>query len=125
MAQGDFWADQDNANRTIQILKSLKSQRDPVVRFEQGLRDLTEFLGLSDNDQASLEQLTKDLSALEKSFGELEIKRLFGGPEDIKHAIVAIHSGAGGTESCDWTEMLLRMYRRWADSHGYVTEMID
>ena len=126
MAQGDFWADQDSANRTIQILKSLKSQRDPVVQFEQGLRELTEFLELTDSsDLASLDHLAKDLAALEKSFGQLEIKRLLGGPEDIKHAIVAIHSGAGGTESCDWTEILLRMYRRWADSHGYVTEMID
>lgn len=125
MAQGDFWADQDNANKTILILKSLKSQRDPIAQFEHSLKDLTEFLELSDNDQASLDHLAKDLASLEKSFNQLEIKRLLGGPEDFKHAIIAIHSGAGGTESCDWTEILLRMYRRWADSHGYVTETID
>ncbi|MBI4341025.1 MAG: peptide chain release factor 2 [Candidatus Omnitrophica bacterium] len=126
MAQSDFWSDQERANRTIQTLKALKSQRDPIVQFEAGLRDLTELLELtSTDDQASMGHLTTDLAGLERQFGQLEIKRLLGGDADAKHAIVAIHSGAGGTESCDWTQMLLRMYRRWADDHGFVTEMID
>jgi len=126
MAQADFWSDQDRANQTIQRLKALKSQRDPVLHFQQGLRDLTELLELTDaGDQASLSHLTKDLTDLEQRFSRLEVKRLLGGEVDAKHAIVAVHSGAGGTESCDWTQMLLRMYRRWADDHGCAVEMID
>jgi len=126
MAQGDFWSDQDRANRTIQTLKSLKAQRDPVEQFQRGLHDATELLTLVEpDDHASLEHLTKDIARLEAQLNQLEIQRLLGGDIDSKNAIFAIHSGAGGTESCDWAEMLLRMYRRWADEHGFVTEVID
>ena len=126
MAQGDFWSDQPRANQTIQVLKSLKAQRTPIEQFEQGLRDLTELLGLTDaDDQSSLSHLAKDVTSLERLLGQLEIQRLLGDEQDSKHAILAVHSGAGGTESCDWTEMLLRMYRRWAEERGYATEIID
>ena len=126
MAQGDFWSDQDRANRTIQALKGLKAQRDPVLQFQQGLTDASELLQLTDpTDLASLAQLSKVVAALEEQMGQLEVKRLLGAEADPKHAILSVHSGAGGTESCDWTEMLLRMYRRWAEEHGYGAEVID
>jgi len=126
MAAGDFWSDQDRANRTIQTLKGLKAQRDPILQFQQGLADLTEFLSLTEaDDDASITSLAKDLAALERQLEALELKRLLGGEVDVKHAILAVHSGAGGTESCDWTQMLLRMYRRWAEDHGFATEVID
>ena len=126
MAQGAFWSDQVRANQTIQALKALKAQRDPALQFEQGLRDLTELLGLTDaNDRASLDHLAHDLATLEAQCERLEIQRLLGGEVDNRSAILAVHSGAGGTESCDWTQMLLRMYRRWADERGFTTEAID
>ncbi len=126
MAQGDFWSDQARANQTIQTLKALKTQRAPIEQFQQGLHDLTELLHLTDaGDQASLQQLAKDLGALERSFGQLEIQRMLGADVDSKNAILAVHSGAGGTESCDWAQMLFRMYRRWADERGFATEVID
>jgi peptide chain release factor 2 len=126
MGQGDFWSDQAKANQAIQFLKALKGQRDPILQLEQGLRDFTELLELTDpNDRHSLHQLTQELAALEARFARLEIQRLLGGEVDSKNAILAVHSGAGGTESCDWTQMLLRMYRRWAEEHGLTTEVID
>ncbi len=126
MAQGDFWSDQDRANRTIQSLKALKAQRDPIIRFEHGLRDLAELVSLTPaDDHASLAQLGTDLADLERQCGQLEIQRLLGGPMDSKSAILAVHSGAGGTESCDWTQMLLRMYRRWVEERGFSTEVIE
>ena len=126
MAEGDFWSDQDRANRTIQTLKALKAQRTPIEQFQQGLHDLTELLALTDaDDRASLDHLTQDTAALETLLGRLEIQRLLGGDVDSKHAILAVHSGAGGTESCDWTQMLLRMYRRWAEERGFAAEVID
>jgi peptide chain release factor 2 len=126
MAQGDFWSDQQRANQTIQTLKVLKAQRTPIEQFTQGLRDLTELLNLTDpRDHASIEHLAQDVAALEVQFGRLEIQQLLGGELDSRHAILAVHSGAGGTESCDWAQMLLRMYRRWADEHGFATEVID
>ena len=126
MAQGDFWSDQTRANQTIQTLKTLTAQRNPIVQFELGLHDLTELVRLTDpSDQASLAQLTRDVAALEAQLGQLEIKRLLGTGVDSKHAILSIHSGAGGTESCDWAQMLLRMYRRWAEERGFSAELID
>jgi peptide chain release factor 2 len=126
MAQGDFWANQPRASQTIQTLKALKATRTPIEQFEKGLRDLAEFVSLVEPDeQTSIEHLTKDLASLETQFGRLEVQRLLGKELDIKNAILSVHSGAGGTESCDWAEMLLRMYRRWADERGFTTELID
>jgi len=126
MAEGDFWSHQEHASQTIQTLKALKAQRTPVEQFERGLRDLTELLGLTEaDDHASLAHLANDLAALESLFSQLEIHRLLGSEVDSKHAILSVHSGAGGTESCDWTQMLFRMYRRWAEERGFETEVID
>jgi peptide chain release factor 2 len=126
MAQGDFWADQDRANRTIQTLKALKSQCTPVEQCEQALKDLTELLGMTaEEDQASIAQLSQELAGLERRVADLEVRRLLGGDVDSKHAILAVHSGAGGTESCDWAQMLFRMYRRWAEERGFSAEIID
>jgi len=81
MAQGDFWSDQDRANRTIQTLKGLKVQRDPVEQFQRGLHDATELLTLVEpDDHASLEHLTKDITHLEVQLNQLEIQRLLGDP---------------------------------------------
>ena len=126
MAQGDFWSDQSRANQTIQTLKALKAKRTPAEQFEKGLRDLAELLNVIDpDDHASLAHLAQDLTTLEGGFGRIEIQRLLGGDFDDKNAILSVHSGAGGTESCDWAQILLRMYRRWADEHGLSTEVID
>ena len=126
MAAGDFWADQERANKVIQTLKGLKAQHQPILQFQQALSDATELLELIDPaDEPSLAQLAQDLAGLEQQFGQLEIKRLLGNEMDAKHAILAVHSGAGGTESCDWTQMLLRMYRRWAEERGFAAEVID
>ena len=126
MAQGDFWANQDRANRTIQALKGLRAQRTPIELLEHGLRDATELLGLTDSDDyASLTHLATDIASLETQLDQLEVQRLLGGDMDSRHAILSVHSGAGGTESCDWTQMLLRMYRRWAEERGCATELID
>ncbi len=126
MAQGDFWANQDRANKTIQALKGLRAQRTPIELLEHGLRDATELLDLTDSDDhASLTHLTTDIASLTTQLDQLEVQRLLGGDMDSRHAILSVHSGAGGTESCDWTQMLLRMYRRWAEERGCATEVID
>lgn len=126
MAKGDFWADQERANQAVKTLKALKAQRDPIEQFRRGLNELTEFLTLVDpNDHASLEHLAGELTSLETQLAQLEIRRLLSEELDQNDAIVSIHSGAGGTESCDWVRMLLRMYRRWADERGFATELID
>ena len=126
MADGQFWADQAKAQQTVQTLKSLKARLTPIDAFQQGFHDVEELLTLVDGqDAASLEQLGRDLTTLEAQLSQLEIQRLLGAEDDPRNAILSVHSGAGGTESCDWTEMLLRMYRRWAEERGYDAELID
>ena len=126
MAQSDFWSDQERAGQTIQTLKALKSQRTPVEQFERDLNDTIELLTILDpTDTVSLDQMERDLSVLEGQYERLEIQRFLGQPVDRKDAIVAIHSGAGGTESCDWTQMLLRMYQRWGEQRGLGCQIID
>ena len=126
MAQGNFWSNQDEANTTIAALKTLKAQRVPIESFQRGLTDVEELLPLTDpTDSASLDQLAKELDSLDRQVDQLEIQRLLGEPTDARDAIVAIHAGAGGTESCDWAQMLLRMYRRWADERQLSTQVID
>jgi len=126
MGQSDFWSDSERANQTVLALKSLKAQRDPLEQFQHALHDLTELLSLVDaEDQASITQLTQEMVSLETQHERLALHRWLGGEDDRKHAILAIHSGAGGTEACDWAQMLLRMYRRWAEEHGCATEVIE
>ncbi len=126
MAEADFWSDQTKAQQTVQTLKSLKGQLAPIEAFQHSLRDVGELLSLTDpHDTPSLQQLDQELTNLEAQFGKLEIQRLLGAEDDARNAILSIHSGAGGTESCDWAQMLLRMYQRWAEEKGYATQLID
>jgi peptide chain release factor 2 len=126
MGEGTFWNDQANAQASVQTLKSLKARLLPADTFQQSLHDAEELLPLvDDHDTASLKQLSVDLAKLEQQLEQLEIQRLLGGEQDEKSAILSIHAGAGGTESCDWAQMLLRMYRRWAEEKGYETQLID
>ena len=83
MAAGDFWSDQERANKTIQALKGLKAQYHPILQFQQGLTDAAELLALTDPaDEPSLGELAKDLAGLEQQLGRLEVKRLLGGDLD-------------------------------------------
>ena len=126
MAESQFWTDQSSAQQQIQALTALKARHAPIVAFQRGLHDVEELLTLVDpHDSTSLEQLAKDLTHLEHQLEQLELQRLLGSEQDPRDAIVSIHAGAGGTESCDWAQMLLRMYRRWAEEQHYNTELID
>ena len=76
-------------------------------------------------DAASLSEVEREVASLGATLDRLELSMLLGGEHDARNAIVSIHAGAGGTESQDWVEMLLRMYLRWAETHGYRTEVVD
>jgi len=110
----------------MQDLKRLKNQVGPFRALEShclemvGLLDITE-----DSDQASLKHLEEETAALEKKVELLEFQKLLSGLTDPNSAILSINAGAGGTESCDWASMLLRMYNRWADDRGYRVQMVD
>ena len=92
-----------------------------------GLNDADELLSLAveEDDESTIGEVADDLESLEQRIAGLEFRRMFGGEMDDSNAFVDIQSGAGGTEAQDWAEMMLRMYLRWADSHGFQAEVIE
>ena len=125
MSQAGFWDNQDTANKVLRDLKYLKSIVEPLDDNARKINDLCELAELSSEDDELLNQLAGELTKLEKDVNDLETKSLLSGEFDNNNAILSINAGAGGTESCDWSNMLLRMYMRWADAKGFKVESID
>lgn len=126
MARSDFWQDTQAANQVLKNLKSLKVICDPWHKQANRLKEIEELLCLCEgSDSAFLAQLGEDLKELEGELRSLEFYTLFSGDFDKCNAIISINAGAGGTESCDWASMLLRMYSRWAQAHGFDVTIID
>jgi peptide chain release factor 2 len=94
-------------------------------QYQSSLGDLAALMELQDEGEDVTSDLQEELSRLEESLSETELQTLLSGPHDRNDSIVTIHPGAGGTESQDWAEMLLRMYLRWAEKRGYRTEVTD
>jgi peptide chain release factor 2 len=92
-----------------------------------GLKDAGELLQLAieENDESTAQSVERDLAALERDVKQLEFKRMFPGQMDSHSCFLDIQSGAGGTEAQDWAQMLLRMYLRWGEQHGFKTEVVD
>lgn len=125
MASPGFWDDQDQARKVVSRLSQVKSLIEPVERLGKDITDLQELLALVDGDQAGLQEVEVELRRLESVCKKVELQRLLSRPHDDKNCFFSIHAGAGGTESCDWASMLLRMYTRFLDSEGYKYEQID
>ena len=126
MAAPGFWDRGKAAQETVEKLKSLKRIVEPFEKCEREAHEISELLGLfEESDSGSFKEIQEHLDRLEHEVGALEFQRLLSDPLDSHNAIVSINAGAGGTESCDWAEMLLRMYLRWADRHGYATRTVD
>lgn len=126
MAQGSFWNHPEDARDTIARLKQIKPIVDSWYSCHSKLQELTEYAQLlGEQDTQSLPELERDVNGLVREVDLLEFKRLLGESEDPNHAIVSINAGAGGTESCDWVSMLLRMYLRWAERKHFETQVVD
>lgn len=125
MSQSDFWNDTENSNKTLRELKYLKSVIEPFEKSVSKLTDLKELTEIAGEDQALITQIHQEISELKKEVAGLEIKSFLGGPFDRNNAILSINAGAGGTESCDWANMLLRMYTRWADNKKFKASITD
>ncbi len=125
MAMPGFWNDSTRANKIIQELKSLKFTVEPWLECQKELSGLKELADICDEDFKALNELDNYVSLLKERVEKLEFSSILSGEHDQNNAILSIHAGAGGTESCDWVAMLLRMYLRWAESRGYGLETID
>lgn len=119
----DLWGDPENAQRMMKRLSALREEIEPWQQLRQRLHDALELARLDDESlRADLEQETEHI---EKEVEQREFYAMFSGKYDRGNALLAIHAGAGGTDSQDWAEMLERMYLRWAENHGYETEILD
>lgn len=126
MAQPGFWDRGKIAQETVEKLKALRRLVEPFEKCEKETHELSELLELcGEGDTDSLKEIQEHIDRLDQEVSALEFQRLLSDPLDRHHAILSINAGAGGTESCDWAEMLLRMYLRWADRHGFTTRMVD
>ena len=123
----NFWNDSDSAQKILKKLSSLKTSLQEVEELDSRRTDLAELIELAElEDDSSLEsEIRASLDELEEQVDEWVRRSMLSGEVDSNNAIITVHSGAGGTESCDWASMLLRMYTRWAERRGYEIEIID
>ncbi len=126
-ASPDFWNDPQEARKTLKEKKRLQSEIERWREENGKLEDARILLELTqeEEDPELLEEAYQKLSTLEKDIEDMEFKRMLSGENDINNAFVTIQSGEGGTEAQDWSEMLLRMYLRWAERKGYRTQITD
>ncbi len=126
MSAPDFWQDALLSAKVVAELKGLKAKIQPFKDIEIRLKELQELCEVTaPGDSQLILELQKNLDPLAKDIDSLEFKLLLSGELDANSAIVSINAGAGGTESCDWAGMLLRMYCRYAESMGYKVKIID
>jgi peptide chain release factor 2 len=125
--QADFWNDANAAREVMRRATELKRVVNPWAKLNREAADLLELYGMAsqENDQATLAELVEQSKSLEAAIAHVEFLRKLSGPDDASNAILTIHSGAGGTESCDWAEMLLRMYTRWMERKGFAQTLLD
>ena len=125
MAQPDFWNRQEEVQTILQTRRKLERDVELDSRLARDMADLGALMDLAAEGEDVLPELKVEVARLEKEIQQTEIRTLLPGEHDDTNAIVSIHPGAGGTESQDWAEMLLRMYLRWAERSGYATEILD
>ncbi len=124
-AAPDFWKDPADAQKVQQRRRRVEQDRDLMVSLKKKSDDLLVLLEWADAGESVGPEFAQALDALAVEIQAGEIKQMLGGPHDRTNAIVTIHPGAGGTESQDWAEMLLRMYLRWTERRGFKRELID
>jgi peptide chain release factor 2 len=127
MSEPAFWNDQTTAREVIDEANSLKQWSEPWGQLDGKVTSLSEMLDLleGEDDPEMLGEVEREAEGISPQLEDLQMRMMLQGPDDGRDALVTIHPGAGGTESQDWAEMLLRMYQRWGDRHGFEVELLD
>ncbi|MFA6743501.1 MAG: peptide chain release factor 2 [Candidatus Neomarinimicrobiota bacterium] len=123
----DFWTDQAKAQVVLQKIRRLEGETERFDKVVKQYQDVADFAGLAieEQDESVLAELEKMLHDLTRLVDQVELETMLSEPDDERNAIVTIHPGAGGTESQDWAEMLMRMYLRWMERNGMQSEVIS
>ena len=121
----DLWNDQDNAQKVTSKLSHAQAELKRIQELRQRLDDLDVMFELGDEDEETLVEAQEELISLQREIDAQEVRTLLSGEYDEREALVTIRSEAGGVDAADFAEMLLRMYLRWSERHGYPTEVYD
>ncbi len=123
----DFWENRNHAEKVMGDLKLLRSTYDPWEKIMQDFTDIYDLFEMAreENDEEMGDEIENSLNNLEKRFENLKLLEMLKGPYDKNSLFLTIHSGAGGTEACDWVQMLLRMFTRWSERHEYTVKIVD
>ncbi len=125
MGQPGFWDNSEAAKATIGQLKPLNALLRPYEEITAASGDLTTMVELGDEDASLEAELAAELPKLEQRLAAFELQAMLDGPQDSASAFIRIQAGAGGTDACDWSAMLMRMYIRWAERRGFAVEIQD
>jgi peptide chain release factor 2 len=125
MAKPGFWDVPERAQETASERGRLAGVAGPLKELSAEVEDAVELAELAGDDAASLDEIERDVARIESRLGEIELAATLSGPDDAKHAFLRIHAGAGGTDSCDWAQMLLRLYMRYLERKGLNGEVVD
>ncbi len=131
MAAQDFWNNQERAQAVIEEASGLKKKVEPLLDLERRAADFEVLIELTEEETDAAQQaaaaadVAKEHAALLSSLEQFELQQLLSGANDRCNCFLTIHSGAGGTESCDWADMLMRMYVRWAERNGFKVSTVD
>ncbi len=126
-SEPDFWNDAERSQKILQEAGALKNKLADYEHVIQSYEDACTLLEMAteEEDGSMAEELEQEIQDFKDSYEKYRLRALLCGEFDNKNAIVTLHAGAGGTEACDWTEMLYRMYTRWAEKQGYKLELLD
>lgn len=130
MARPGFWDRREEAQKVMEEASAIRAKLNPLKDLERRTEDLEVLKELAgeetgENRATAAREVGQEASAISSELDRFELLQFLSGSHDKGNAFVTIHAGAGGTESCDWADMLLRMYQRWGERNGYSEEMID
>ena len=131
MAAQDFWNNRERAQATVEEVSRLRNTIQPFLALEQNVEDLEVLKLLAEEEtdptgqHAAFSEVFAEHDAVVKKLEAFELQSYLSGAQDKSNCFLVIHSGAGGTESCDWADMLMRMYQRWCERSGFKTEIVD
>lgn len=127
MNSQEFWEDKKRSDEVVKEVSALKSKIEPIDRTARELEDCAELVEMAqeEGDASIFDEVGRDLEVIRTRLAGLELALLFSNPEDERDAILSIHPGAGGTESMDWAEMLMRMYQRFCERGGFSLRILD
>ncbi len=127
MSAPNFWDSREHAQGVVEEVGAVRNKINPLLELERSVSDLEVLKELTaeSEDASAVADLEEEYRSALAAVDDFELKSLLGGPLDKNNAFLIIHSGAGGTESCDWADMLRRMYQRWIERHGFTSETVD